>query len=372
MSNVISFETTLSIDEVFRTILTLGTSQTIKVVSEPGVGKSTLHQMLRDELGDDEWDHIYFDCTVKQDVSDIGMNIPVHDKKELEFWAAGVFQLHSPKKKVIMIDEIDKLPRMVQPMMNRLSLDHMIGELKLPAGSIVFATSNHATDNVGDSNNALLINRQNKLVMRKATGEEFAVWAGGKGIVAELRTWAVMNPGAFASYRDGGQESNRYGIFNPRKAGGAGEQFCSPRSIAACDPVFKKRKVLGEKLTKASLAGTVGAAAAESMAAFLTMANELVSAQTLLKDPEGTPMPEKIAALYITLFNLQDVIDTQDDLGSAMKFVNRVQSSEIKAVFFTTLLRDRRTVRIAKNSNDVKTWLTSRDADGVNNFDLMV
>ena len=48
-----------------------------------------------------------------------------------------------------------------------------------------------------------------------------------------------------------------------------------------------------------------------------------------------------------------------------MRFVNRVRSSEVQAVFFTMLLQSKRTARIAKNNQQVMEWAKT-------NFELMI
>jgi hypothetical protein len=122
---------------------------------------------------------------------------------------------------------------------------------------------------------------------------------------------------------------------------------------------------LGDKLTHSALAGTIGAAAAESMAAFLTLERELVSVKQVLADPEGVAIPEKPAALFMMMFNAIDTLETQDDLSKFMKFVNRLKSSEVQAVFFTMLLQNKRTMRIARGNDQVSAWAKT-------NFELLI
>jgi hypothetical protein len=164
-----------------------------------------------------------------------------------------------------------------------------------------------------------------------------------------------------ASWYDGGQEDNPY-IFNPNKRK---DSYLTPRSLAKAHHVVVKRDEVGDRLTQAALAGLVGASAAQSMSATFALQNELTPVGQIIKDPDGTRVPDKIAALFITMFNAVDVIETQDDLSQFMRYINRVKSAELQSVFFTMLLQNKRTVRLAKNNSEVMGW--AKD-----NYELLV
>jgi len=357
MSNL-SFDTAISINECAKLISAIGATNTIVIQSEPGCGKTSILKMLQEEHGD-KYHYVYVDCPVT-DTADVGMRIPNHATGKLEYYLSSLFPMDG-KPLMIMLDEFMKSPKMMQVMWTRLMLERMVGDHPLPDGSTVFATSNNESDGLGDTMLAHAANRVVRVKMRKANVPEWTTWAGENGIHPLIRAWVTMNPRALASYSDGGQEENPF-ILRPGKAGPL--SFVSLRSLAKSDPIIRNKDVLGPVVTKAALAGTIGAAAAESMAAFLSMEKELFSVRTVIKDPEGTPVPEKLAALFMMMFNAVDVIETQDELSDFMRYVNRIPSSEVQAVFFTMLLQTKRTVRIAKNNEQIKAWAAK-------NFDLM-
>ena len=164
-----------------------------------------------------------------------------------------------------------------------------------------------------------------------------------------------------ASYLDGGQEDNPY-IFNPsRKA----LSFVSPRSLAKCHSIVTKRERLGVNLTQASLAGTIGAAAAELMTAVMSLSGELVAIKNVIADPDNVRIPEKPAALFMMMFNAIDTIDTQDDLAAFMKFVKRINSAEVQSVFFTMALQSKRVSKLAIKNNEIKEWAKT-------NYELLI
>jgi ribosomal silencing factor RsfS len=56
------------------------------------------------------------------------------------------------------------------------------------------------------------------------------------------------------------------------------------------------------------------------------------------------------------MFQAIDVVETQDELAKFMVFVKRVASEEVQAIFFTMMMRAKRTVKMARNNEEVKDW----------------
>jgi L-fucose mutarotase/ribose pyranase (RbsD/FucU family) len=358
-TNTIDFNNPITLAQARVAIRTLGTTNTAIIKGEPGCGKSTLLKMLKEDMGDG-YDYIYVDCPVK-DIGDTVMSVPDNDRTRLTQVVSDLFMLDSPKPKVIMLDEFMKTPKLLQTMWTRLMLERTVGDHVLPVGSIVFATSNNASDGVGDSMLAHAGNRVTIYNLRKSNAAEWNAWATDNDIAPEIRACVAMNPRMMASYLDGGQDDNPV-IFNPARKS---LSFVTGRSLAKCDPIVRNRHVLGDVLTKASLAGTIGAAAAELMSAFLSLANELVSVKDVIADPDNVRMPEKPAALFMMMFNAIDTIETQDELASFMKFLNRIKSSEVQSVFFTMAMQSKRVGKLAVRNEQIKDWAK-------NNYELLI
>jgi len=346
----INFNNSVTIAEAARMVSAYGAEQTIILQGETGIGKSTVLKLLEQEHGD-KYDYIYADCPV-MDVSDVGMRIPDHGTKKLEYYLSSLFKMDSPKPKMIMLDEFMKCPKMLQVIWTRLMLEHTIGDISLTDGSIVFATSNNTVDGLGDTMLAHAGNRVMIVQVRKSNHAEFLTLAAEHNISPITRAWVAMNPRCMASYLDGGQDDNPY-IFNPKSKQ---LSFVTPRSLFKVDPVIKKRDAMGASLTQAAIAGTIGAAAAQSLAAFISLANELISIKEVIADPDGVLVPEKPAVLFMMMFNAVDTIKTQDDLSQVMKFVSRIKSAEIQALFFTMAVQNKNTTRLAKNNQQLMVW----------------
>jgi len=324
----INFAPMVSIDEAKSIIGAIGDEVTCILVSEPGVGKSSVLSGIAEMNGDqwrkvgddyaaDKYDYIYVDAPVK-DMMDVAASIPNHQSKSLEYYVSSLFKLDNGKPKVIMIDEAFKAPKLMQIIYTRLYLERTIGDTPLPVGSIVFGTSNNASDGVGDSLLGHVGNRICLLNVSKPTHEEWLRWANKNGISRLTRAWAAMNPRAFKSYLDPDQQDNPY-IFKPSSTN---KQFVSPRSLAKSSVV--------------------------------TVEDKLVKYEDVLKDPSKIKVPDEVAVLVQMLFEAIDNIETQDALNSYMEFVNRIKHSEIQSIFFTMMMRTK--PRVARYNQQLSTW----------------
>lgn len=351
----VNFNNAISVMEAFRLVMVNGDRKTYYFQGEPGIGKSSIHYMLRDALGDDEYDHIYLDWSLIE-YGEISLRAPNRDTGELELYISSLLKPKSSKKKLIMIDELDKGDKLLQKLGTRLLLDHVVGSWKLPAGSRVFATGNLVTDGVGNSILAHTSNRITTMNIRKPTVDEWLAWASNAGLSSELRTFVAMTPSVMASYTDGIKPEDNEHVFFPVHRT---KQFASPRSLAACDPDIINRHKLGTSLTMAALAGTVGAATAHLMSAVLSLSDEIVLTADVLADPDGVRVPEKQAALLQMMFNAIDTLQTQDELSKFMRFLDRTKSSELQSVFFTMAMASKRLSPIATKNQKVAEWLAA-------------
>lgn len=343
----INFNTTVSIDECASIIEATGAEVTNIIISEPGVGKSSILKLLEERMGDG-YDYIYVDCPVK-DMMDVAASIPNHESKSLEYYVSDLFKMDSGKPKVIMLDEFMKAPKLLQVIFTRLMLERTVGDRALPVGSMVFGTSNNTTDGVGDSMLSHAGNRVCKLYMRKPTADEWNAWAGQNGVPRPIRAWVAMNPRALASYMDGDQDDNPY-IFKP----GIQTQFVSPRSLFLSGSYLRNKNKITSNALTAGLTGTLGEAAAKSMAAFVQLEDKLIRFDEIIAAPERVTVPEDVSALIMMMFEATDSIKGQDDLTKYMQFVNRIRNTEVQAVFFTMMIRSK--PRVARYNQAITKW----------------
>ena len=342
----------VTINELVRLIPTIGEKLTPIIQSEPGCGKTSLLSMLEDNMGD-KYDYIYVDCPVK-DMQDIAMTIPNHETRTLETYVGSLFKLDSPKPKVILLDEFMKAPKLLQVIFTRLMLERFVGDTPLPDGSIVFGTSNNQSDGVGDTMLAHASNRVCLLQMQKPQVEDWLVWASENAISPLIRAWVHMFPRALNSYLDDEQKDNPY-IFQPSKPQ---LSFVTPRSLAKASVIVENRDILGELPTMSALSGTIGYSASADMSAFLSLEKSLPDINEILQQPENVKVPDEISAQLMVMFQALDKLRTQDQLTNFMKFIKRIKSSEIQAIFFTMLVRNKETRTLARGNAEIAKWAT--------------
>jgi hypothetical protein len=349
---------TLTIDEVKESIKTLGAGNkelgidpiTVMILSEPGCGKTSILRDLEKDMGTDEYDYVYIDGPNKE-MMDIAANIPNHETKALEYYVSSLFKLGNGKKKVIMIDEALKVPKLMQPIYTRMYLERTVGDEPLPDGSIVFATSNNMTDGVGDVLPAHAGNRLTIVQMEKPNPKLWLSWAGEQGISPVIRACVQMYSRMLKSYRDPDQHDNPY-IFHPSKPQ---ISFCSPRSLAKCNSIIKSN--LSENVMLGLLAGTIGERGARDMMTFVALNTSVTQFDDIVADPDKVAMPKDMAPLLLMIFQALDNIDTQDKLNKFQKFVNRIENVEIQTVWFVMLLRSSK-ARMARHNPEVNKWAT--------------
>jgi energy-coupling factor transporter ATP-binding protein EcfA2 len=350
---------TLKINECVKLISAIGATNAFVIEGEPGTGKSTILKMLEDIHGP-AYNYVYLDCPTVGEGS-LVMDVPDRDTKKLETYLSSRLKIDAGKPVIIMLDEYLKVAKLLKVLFTRLLLEKVIGDTKLPEGSIIFATSNNSTDGVNDTIEAHVGNRVGRIKMAKPTHKEWNLWATENGISALTRSWVAINTRCMRSYLEADQEDNPF-IFNPRRAGSV--SFVSPRSLAKADNIIKAKSVIGEQVAKAALMGTLGQAAGESMGMFLQMEQDVIPIQTILKDPKNTRIPDDAGPLLMTLFNAADVLETQDEVSSFMGWVDRIQSIELQGVFFTMFVQGKRTTRMAMRNDKIRAWAEQ-------NFDLL-
>lgn len=332
--NVLSLDTPLSHDEMRALIREVGHELTILVQSEPGVGKSSMLRQLASELGD-KYLPVYIDAPVV-DIPDIMMPMVDTEQCVTRFAPNALWGLNSGKRLIIMLDELLKASGPTKLILTRLLLERTLGEFSLPEGSIVFATSNNATDGVGDTVQAHLRNRISVVSLRKPTAEEWLKnFAFPNKVSPEICAWVKQYPQCMASYLDGDAAKDNPYIFNPsRTKGGA---FVSGRSLAKADAIVSRRHKLGDTATIAALAGTIGASAAKDMQAFLSVADKLPSMHDLVTKPLKVKLPtDDPSAMLILLYGCAMRV-TQSELLPLLKAIDRMPK-EYQLIFMRSLL----------------------------------
>ena len=325
-------------------IRNVGSTNTILLRGQPGIGKSSILQTLERELPD--YQICYIDVA-NLDLGDLGMPVIDKDTMVTHYAPNARFGVGKGQTRpvVLMLDELGKASRPVLNMLLPVILENRIGDVPLPTGSIVFGTTNLDTDGVGDNIPAHAFNRMTVVTVANPTADEWIDWASGHDVAPEVMAFAKQYPQVFDCYADlDKKEKNPY-IFNPMT--GNVRAFCSPRSLVKASNIVKQRSVLGNALIPA-LSGTVGEAAARDMEALVNLADQLPLFEHIVKAPTKTKVPDSVGALFILSFMLAGRVDAAN-LDPVMDYAERVSavSFEAHALFITSLASNKSKVGMA-------------------------
>jgi MoxR-like ATPase len=148
--SALNFGTSVSLAEAATLIINCPNNRFF-LQGEPGIGKSSIMGTLERHFGD-TFAYAYFDCA-QADLGDIAMPSVNRDKQITEYFANAIFQLQTGKPVIIMLDEFTKAPQPVQNMLHPMleARNPRLGNIALPAGSMVFMTGNMSGEGLGDT-----------------------------------------------------------------------------------------------------------------------------------------------------------------------------------------------------------------------------
>jgi hypothetical protein len=352
--SVVNFGEQLTLKQAAQVIAAIGTTNRVFLEGEPGIGKSSLMGEIERVLGD-EYHYCYFDCANK-DLGDITMPAPNHELKVTEYFPNAVLGLQTGKKLVIMLDEFTKAFPAVQNMLHPMLEAHnpRLGDDPLPEGSIIFLTGNLQSDGVGDSIKGHSLNRITRIKVAKPTSDEWLRWGVQNDIEPSVLAWVRQFPHCLASYTDeDGAKDNPY-IYNPRAS--QLQPYVSPRSLALASNVVAKRDILDTTSVIAALTGTIGAAAAKDMEAYLAYHDDIPSRDDILDNPKTAKIPESAGATAVLTFKLLSMVES-DTMDTLFTYVQRLEA-EWQAVFAINLAEGKNH-RIAFKSRAFEEWVTA-------------
>lgn len=316
----------VSLAQAALAIKTIGSTNTVILRGEPGIGKSSILKMLATSMPD--YRTSYIDCA-NLDLGDVAMPVIDRDRMVTNYAPNARFGVGTgiTAPVIVMLDELGKTSKSVLNMLLPVILEHRIGDVPLPTGSIVFATTNLDTDGVGDNIPAHAYNRMTEMVVRKANPKEMMQWGTDNGWSAEVLAFIRQQPDVLDSYVDlKAGDKNPY-IFNPLT--GNTRSFISPRSLEKASNIINARSVLGEAMLPA-LAGTIGEAGARQMEALVSLADQLPSYEGIVANPDTAKIPDSVGALFILAFMLAGRVST-GDCDEVMTYIKRMSGESFEA-----------------------------------------
>ena len=347
----------VSLAEAEESIIAFGNENAVHLVGEPGVGKTAMFERIVERTG---YKGVYMDVP-NLELGEIGIPMPNHETKTTHFYLNDHWGLHTGEPVVIFIDEFTKASQAVQNMLHPLIHERRIGGVKLHEDSIVMIAGNLTTDGVGDTIKAHTIGRITKIRIRKPhaginpdgtiDADSWGMYAVQNNVAPEVITFVKEYPQVLASCYDGGQAENPY-IFHPKKP----QDSCvSPRTLVKASNIVKKRLNMSHNSLKTSLEGTIGAAAARDMLAYLEVADSLPTWEQIVNKPNEAPVPSSPAALCILAFNALQRID-RASIGKWFEYMKRTPK-ELQSVFCLSAMKSDEKKSLVMTSASFVTWM---------------
>jgi energy-coupling factor transporter ATP-binding protein EcfA2 len=305
INNAASAMYALNLDQITAAIKAGGNKRTVLVQGHMGTGKSSLLRTLAKEMPTHT--ACYFDCTTK-DLGDITLpNIQTADGQGYVTYATNEeLGAHIQAPIILMVDEFGKSNPAVKNALLRLMLERKIGSYELHEDSVVFATTNLGAEGVGDLLPPHARNRITVVTARKPSNVAWIEWGINNGVDHTLLGWCKDNPQLFYGFEDIKDPDENPYIYHPRQQRAA---FVTPRSLEAASDWLKQRADFDDQTLTALLMGTIGERGAMDLMAFVKLADQLPSLQSIKDDPMNARIPDSASAVCMVVYRALSAMD---------------------------------------------------------------
>lgn len=306
MANSATTMYALSLDQCVKAIIAGGNKRTVLMQGHMGTGKSSTLYMLDNLLPNHK--ACYFDCTTK-DLGDLLIpKLKDTDGNDYVTFATneelGLHLANTPI--ILMVDEIGKSNPAVFNGLLRLIYERKIGSYEMHPDSLLFATTNLGTEGVGDIIPPHGRNRITVVQVRKPDHMEFIEWGINNDMDSTVLGWVKDNPHLLHTFEDvKTPEDNPY-IFHPQATQ---TSFVTPRSLECASDWVKLRDQFDDHTLTSLLMGSIGERGAMDLMAFVKLADDLPSLDSIKKEPKTAKVPTTasgvVMVVYRTLANLE-------------------------------------------------------------------
>ena len=310
----------LNLDQIANLIKATGHQRTVLVQGHMGTGKSSLLKALARELPNHT--PCYFDCTTK-DLGDLMLpriGDVDGDSHYVSYAPNEELGVHLDKPVIVMLDEYGKANPSVKQGLTAFMLERKLGGYELHPESIVFCTTNLGAEGVGDMLVAHQRNRITVVTARKPSNLEWIEYGINNGIDHTLLGWCKDNPQLFHSFDMYKNPDDNPYIFHPKATRAA---FVTPRSLEAASDILKQRAGLDDMTVTAALMGTIGERGAMDLMAFVKLADQLPSLESIIKTPDTAKVPTSAAAVCMVVYRTLATIE-KEWIPAWMEYMSRL------------------------------------------------
>jgi MoxR-like ATPase len=357
--------------EAMKTIIALskgdewGSPLTVLVTGPMGSSKSAMFHDLQRALP--THDGYFHDCTTNEagdllmpSVTDKDAEVP-----KLRFAPAETLGFTNKRPVFIFADELDKAPKAIQNVFNRIAHEGALGNYVLPPGSFMVATSNRTEEGLGDNRQANMRDRTVSIDIKMPDSKEWIEnYALGANVHPTVLTTVSEIPDMLADFRDVTKAADNPYIHHPSENR---EHGTSCRSLAnASKALYRLEKDgLSASVIAHVLTGIIGAPAAAEMISIHTLHNELPRYDEVIKSPEKAKIPSKSAAMCLFVYTAIQRAEPKD-VASLMKYVQRLPLEQ-QAMFFFGVIRSPKAAQLTPENGMIdwgrtNSWLTRNDS----------
>lgn len=270
----------------------LGANLPVMLWGPPGVGKSDILRCIAAADYDGNMTDIRLSQYEPAELS--GLPVPDHETRTTVYYSDALLPgKNSPPRGVLFLDEVTSAPPPMSAAAYQLVLDRCYRGHRLPDGWRVVAAGNRTRDRgVAYAMPAPLANRFVHLSL-DPTDESIAddwradwlEWAAAASVHPYITAFIRFRPAA---------------LYSPPEAGATA--FPTPRAWAMLGRHLDYCDHTGTDPDRNIIAGTVGLAEGESLAAFLRHRQDVPSIEEIIANPDGcrVPTPDKLGALFFS------------------------------------------------------------------------
>jgi hypothetical protein len=324
-----TFANKLSLLQASNFIAAMGKKRTVLLRGPMGSGKSSTLKTLGKRYPNHLM--VYFDCTTKMP-GDLSMPrmASIDSQGYVTFVPHEELGLHLKKPLILMIDELGKADPGVLKAMLRLMLERVgPGGIELHKDTILFATTNKASEGLGDLIPAHARNRIVIIETRTSTAEEWIEqFAINAGIHPAVTKWVGETPQVFADFDDVKDPKDNPYIFHPKQQR---ESFCTGRSIHAASDILIEAEdnpdLIDQQTLIAALTGTIGPDAAAGLLIWYKTSQQMPTIASIKADPMTAKVPTSAAVRCMIITKVLGMVD-REFIDPWMTYIGRLPEEE--------------------------------------------